>query len=111
MENFIGDLVGGTYSNGSAEREYADNWFNRCWFAMFPEDSLLNYLLEFGYSPEHYISILENIQEAEADKSRADEHPEDYDEVDIFFLMMICKVGEKNLMICWKIGSRRKKQI
>ena len=28
-ENFVGDLVGGTYSNGSDERDYADQWFER----------------------------------------------------------------------------------
>ena len=27
IENFAGDLVGGTYSNGSDERDYADQWF------------------------------------------------------------------------------------
>ena len=31
IENFVGDLVGGTYSNGSDERDYADQWFERCW--------------------------------------------------------------------------------
>lgn len=33
LQNFIGDLVDGTYSNGSDERMYAEQWFNRCWFA------------------------------------------------------------------------------
>lgn len=32
IENFIGDLVCGTYSNGSDERMYAEQWFERCWF-------------------------------------------------------------------------------
>ena len=46
IENFVGDLVGGTYSNGSDERDYADQWFERCWFGMFPEPTLLNHLLK-----------------------------------------------------------------
>lgn len=33
LENFIGDLVDGTYSNGSDERDYAEQWFDRCWFS------------------------------------------------------------------------------
>jgi hypothetical protein len=33
LQNFIGDLVDGTYSNGSDERMRANQWFNRCWFA------------------------------------------------------------------------------
>ena len=30
LENFIGDLVDGTYSNGSDERMYAEQWYQRC---------------------------------------------------------------------------------
>lgn len=37
LENFIGDLVAGTYSNGSDERMYAEQWAERCWFALDPE--------------------------------------------------------------------------
>ena len=28
LENFIGDLISGTYSNGSDERMYANQWFD-----------------------------------------------------------------------------------
>ena len=27
IENFVGDLVGGTYSNGSDERDYRKDWY------------------------------------------------------------------------------------
>lgn len=46
LENFIGDLVIGTYSNGSDERWLADEWFERCWFGMFPENTFLKYLID-----------------------------------------------------------------
>jgi hypothetical protein len=46
IENFIGDL---TYSdrtrNGSDECEKANEWFERCWFGMFPENTFLHYVL------------------------------------------------------------------
>lgn len=48
LQNFIGDLVDGTYSNGSDERMYASQWFERCWFGMFPEKSFLRYLIEWN---------------------------------------------------------------
>lgn len=32
LENFIGDLVDGTYSNGSDERLLANQWLERCGF-------------------------------------------------------------------------------
>lgn len=44
LENFIGDLVDGTYSNGSDERMYADMWFRRCGFGMSDNESFLSYL-------------------------------------------------------------------
>jgi hypothetical protein len=34
LENFIGDLIDGTYSNGSDERDRAEQWFERCWFGI-----------------------------------------------------------------------------
>jgi hypothetical protein len=49
LENFIGDLVGGTYSNGSDERMYANQWFDRCGFSMdFGDMSFLQWLIING---------------------------------------------------------------
>lgn len=48
LENFIGDLVGGTYTNGSDEGRLADEYFNRCWFGMFPDRTPINYAIEEG---------------------------------------------------------------
>lgn len=59
--------MGGTYSNGSDERDYADQWFERCWFGMFPEPTLLNHLLNLGYEPEHYLDMLENVETIKSD--------------------------------------------
>ena len=46
LENFVGDLVDGTYTNGSDERDALTNWFERCYFGMFPEESFLKYLID-----------------------------------------------------------------
>lgn len=64
IENFIGDLVDGTHSNGSDEKNCAERWFNRCWFGMFSEQTLLNHLLHWGYEPEDYLDVLGNIESA-----------------------------------------------
>ena len=61
IENFIGDLVCGTYSNGSDERMYAEQWFERCWFGMFPDLTFLRYLIEWGGLDE-VIGAWENIK-------------------------------------------------
>ena len=80
LENFIGDLTGGSHSNGSDERDYADQWFERCWFGMYPENTLLHHLLSWGYEPEEYINALDSLVCAILDKKNAEEHPEEYDE-------------------------------
>lgn len=71
LENFIGDLVDGTYSNGSDERMYASEWANRCFFAMDgPEKNLTTFLFcedyegggSFNY--EYLEEVLERIEDA-----------------------------------------------
>lgn len=64
LENFIGDLVGGTYSNGSDERDLADQWFERCGFAMFREENFMNFLMEECL----WKDAIENVQEGERDR-------------------------------------------
>ena len=86
IENFVGDLVGGTYSNGSDERDYADQWFERCWFGMFPEPTLLNHLLCWGYDPEDYLNAMDNIETAKEEKKYLEEHPEEADEEEASYL-------------------------
>ena len=73
LENFIGDIVNGTYSNGSDERMYASEWAERCWFALdSPEKNLLQFL--FGedqylscYSYDDLFNIMERIDSAKED--------------------------------------------
>ena len=80
IENFVGDLVGGSYSNGSDERDNAERWFERCWFGMFPEQTLLNHFLCWGYEPEDYLDTLDNIETAIKEKEYLEEHPEEANE-------------------------------
>lgn len=48
IASFIGDLVDGTYTNGSDERMYAQRWFDRCGFQMMAEETLLSWLVSTG---------------------------------------------------------------
>lgn len=43
---FIGDLTGGTYTNGSDEREKAADWLDRTCFSMTAPESFTKYLAE-----------------------------------------------------------------
>lgn len=68
LENFIGDLVDGTYANGSDERDYAWAYFERCWFGMYPEKTLLNFLLSgCGIDVDDFMDLLEQIEDVKSD--------------------------------------------
>lgn len=48
IESFIGDLVDGTYSNGSDERMHAQEWFDRCGFRYLNDYTFLRFLIDRG---------------------------------------------------------------
>ena len=48
LTSFVGDLVDGTYSHGSDERMYAEQWFDRCGFSYMADKTFVRYLLECG---------------------------------------------------------------
>lgn len=75
FESFVGDLVGGTYSNGSDERMYAQQWFERCGFGMFPDYTFLHYLIEWG-GLDDVMELWEDIQEGKKEIAYLEEHPE-----------------------------------
>lgn len=62
LESFIGDLINGTYSNGSDERDKASDWFERCWFGMFPNKTLLRHLLSWQYDVENFIDACDELK-------------------------------------------------
>lgn len=83
IENFIADLVCGTYTNGSDERVRADEWFDRCWFSLDNYGSFLAYLVknsEYDNFTELQEIVTECTEElAELNISDYDD-PEEYDE-------------------------------
>ncbi|MBP1550478.1 MAG: hypothetical protein J6A05_10800, partial [Oscillospiraceae bacterium] len=63
LENFIGDLVYGTYTNGSDERIAANEWYDRCGFCVGSNSSFLKYIIEFDYI-EQVMELLNDIDNA-----------------------------------------------
>lgn len=53
---------------------------------MLKEQTLLDYLLCWGYNPEDYLDTIDNIETAIADKKYFDEHPEKADEEEASFI-------------------------
>ena len=76
LENFIADLIGGAGTNGSDERDRAEAWFERCWFGMFPEETFLRWLIEWGAdSVSDFCARWELLQDAKED-IKDEERPE-----------------------------------
>ena len=87
LESFIGDLVGGTYTNGSDERDYARRYFERCGFGMFPETTLLNWLLNMGYDIyDDFLEVIDDIENGYAELEDYKKDPSVFDEEEIEFL-------------------------
>lgn len=63
ISNFICDLVVSIYSNGSDERDFADRWFERCWFSR-EQDNLLSHLLNCNDSDtiEDFLLTVDDIE-------------------------------------------------
>lgn len=61
LENFIYDLVQSDRSNGSDERMYANDWFDRCGFSCCFSETFLQYLVEYG-DVDSAIKIWEEIK-------------------------------------------------
>ena len=86
LENFIGDLVHGTYTNGSDERMYASNYFRRCWFGMFPEKTFVSFLL-WNDELDDFVETLESLEECENALNEYEKNPNgDWDMEEIGYL-------------------------
>ena len=80
LENFVGDLIDGTYCNGSDEYEYARRWFERCDLGMFPETDFVSYMLN-SYGSDRVdvlIGCQEELQEVENEISKSKEQLLEY---------------------------------
>ena len=76
LENFVGDLVGGTYFNGSDERMYAEQWYQRCWFAMFSDDTFLKFLLLWG-DLDDFIDLMNEMESSKKEMAEVTANAED----------------------------------
>lgn len=76
VENFVGDLIDGTYSNGSDERDLVCQWFERCSFGLFQAQTLLSHLIWQGYAPESYLNALDNEECEELNDMMEDWSPQ-----------------------------------
>jgi hypothetical protein len=79
LESFIGDLVDGTFTNGSDERYLAEDWFNRCGFERDDKRTLLWHLLEQHADLENFIELYEENEEYKSHPEEFEEQREEYE--------------------------------
>lgn len=86
LVSFVGDLVCGTYSNGSDERMYAEQWYERCGFSFYPSNDLAR-LAKYGgleAMVDYCKSYQDAIEELEDNKrDLADPECDDITEEDV----------------------------
>lgn len=81
LVSFVGDLVGGTYSNGSDERMYAEAWYERCGFSFYPGNDIAR--LAKADALEQMIDFCKVYREATEDLAETKRDFEDPDCDDI----------------------------
>lgn len=83
IEAFVGDLTGGTYSNGSDEQHAARQWVDRCGFAMMSEDTLLKYFLRSDYDTDKFLEFMDDMEIIEEYLKEYEKSPEKFDREEI----------------------------
>ena len=109
LENFIGDLVDGTYSNGSDERMYAEQWYQRCWFAMFSDDTFLKFLLLWG-DLDDYIDLMDELESNKKEMAEMTADAEEYSAEERDELQEYINELQKEIDYYWGKFLERKRQ-
>lgn len=78
LQGFIGDLLDGTYSHGSDERELASAYYDRCCYEFSRTGSLLEWAL-YDYRLDDIADALEQIDDAAGEIEYYAQHPDDPD--------------------------------
>ena len=109
LENFIGDLISGTYSNGSDERMYAEQWYQRCWFAMFSDDTFLKFLLLWG-DLGAYMDLMDELESNKKEMAEMTADAEEYSSEERDELQEYINDLQKEKDYYWNKFLERKRQ-
>ena len=98
LENFIADLVCGLHTNGSDERDKAEEWFERCWFSLDYAASFLAYLIK-NCEYENYSEMQKTVSECTEELSELGisdfDSEEEYDEEKEYFTRRLEQANEE----------------
>lgn len=98
LSNFVYDLICGTYTNGSDERMYAEQWFDRCAFSYSRNSSFLSFLL-CNEILDYYLELRKDISDYQNEISVMEisefDSREEYDEEIKYFKERIESANEE----------------
>lgn len=102
LQDFIGDLVNGTYSNGSDERMLAQQWFDRVGFEHQADKTFLRWLLQYGDIEDFLIrhSMIQECQEDLAAQEPMDSEEDNINEMH-FQQRQLTEAYEEYCADCW----------
>lgn len=106
IQGFIGDLVCGTYTNGSDERMYADQWFERCGFSYSSEQSFLRYLI-WGGGLDCVLENWDEMQRQKAELEDMEADPENFDPEDKECVLEEIRYCSEEIDIFWREYAER----
>ena len=106
IEHFIGDLVYGTYTSGSDERMYVNEWFERCGFGRF-SDTFLQYLFE-NQILEDVLEEWDDIEDAQKEISYYAEHPEEAEPGELGEIQECLQESKEQLDEYWNSYTQQK---
>lgn len=106
IENFIGDLICGTYSNGSDERMYANQWFERCGFRFCYENNFLTYLIGIN-GLDCVLDNWDEMQRQKAELADMEANPEDLDPDDKEYALEEIKYCSEEIDGYWQEYAER----
>lgn len=104
LEGFIGDLVDGTYSHGSDERMYAQQWYDRCGFTYEAPKDFLHYLLvtQGADAIKDVLADWDDMCEMKEDLADAKTNSQEYTPADVAAIeeaLQYSKVGINDMFI------------
>ena len=73
----IQNQLSAIFNHGSDERMYAEQWYQRCWFAMFSDDTFLKFLLLWG-DLDAYIDLMDELESNKKEMAEMTADAEEY---------------------------------
>ena len=105
----IQNQLSAIFNHGSDERMYAEQWYQRCWFAMFSDDTFLKFLLLWG-DLDAYIDLMDELESNKKEMAEMTADAEEYSSEERDELQEYINDLQKEKDYYWNKFLERKRQ-